>query len=381
MRGKVKKLVLVLIILLIIALAVLAVVYYMHGIYYKTYKIVKSTDRKESNASCYQSYNKKLLKYSKDGITVYDDSLKAVYNSSYDMSNPKVDICGKYIVVADIGGKTAYVYDGKKDGKVINTDYEIQLARVSANGVVALLLSEKSSNIINMYNPYSESEKLLVQIPTNVSNGYPVDVDISPNAENVAVCYMVMNSGKIGSNITFYDFSDVGKNNNYLVGVKDYSDRMVADVEYINKNYLYAFDDKGITIFKDMKSPKKDREYRTKKTIKSVVYSDKYCGVITRDKGESSSVNVKVYSYKGKVMLDKKMHIDYEDVYITKDKLVFVTGRKVQVYKLNGTLQFKEVFDDKLFNFLPGKSGTNYFLVNEKKIQNIKLKMISKALI
>lgn len=55
----------------------------------------------------------------------------------------------------------------------VETSLPIVRAKVARQGVVAILLQDKDSNVLNIYNPYSNAESLLVEIANNVSEeGY-----------------------------------------------------------------------------------------------------------------------------------------------------------------------------------------------------------------
>ena len=106
------------------------------------------------------------------------------------MQQPQVDICEDYVVVADIGSKTCIIYDGTNPGKEIETTLPIGRAKVSADGKVAVLLHDDDSDVINIYDPFSAGEQLLVEIPSNVlDDGYAMDLDLAPDGESIVISY------------------------------------------------------------------------------------------------------------------------------------------------------------------------------------------------
>ena len=126
---------------------------------YNSYEVLESTSVTTSGNVKYEAYQNKMIKYSRDGISALDSSGNIIWNGSYDMIEPAVDISGKYVVVADIGGKTVSIYNGEDTGKEISTDYPIVQACVSSQGIVAVALEQESSNVINIYNPYDNLPK------------------------------------------------------------------------------------------------------------------------------------------------------------------------------------------------------------------------------
>ena len=202
------------------------------------------------------AYQNGVLRYSRDGAAAVDRDGNEMWNGSYDMENPALDICEEYAVVADIQGKSLYVYNGSDSGTKLTTDYPILQACVSKQGVVAVLLEDQSSNVIQVYNPYDDNKKLLVEIPTNVEEGYPVSIDLSPDGTGVICASICVTSGAVKSQVAFYDFTDVGKNTNCLVGAQEYKDRIVAEVKYLDEDHAALFSEKGFSLWKNMKKPK-----------------------------------------------------------------------------------------------------------------------------
>lgn len=366
-----KRIIIFLCIILVIGITAILFVRF-HGIVYKSYSIKKTITRQDSNTVLYTDYDGKLLKYSSDGISIIDSDGSSSYNASFDMTNPKVDICGKYIMVADIGNKTAYVFNGSDSGKLISTDYEIVQAVVSSHGIAAILTQDKSSNEIDIYNPYDISDTLLAQIPTNVEDGYPVSVDISPDSQSLTAAYVTMDSSEIKSRISFYNFSDVGKNTNCLVGVKEYSDRLITDVEYMSSSTMVAFADTGFTIWNDMKAPEEKFEKKVSGKMKSIVYNKNYVGYILDNDGQKK-YEMDLYTDTGHQVVSEKFKTDYDTVKLYNDEMIMTSDNGCVIYRVNGTFKYSMTSDDKINCFMPTSKGNRYFWLDDNNIKIIKL--------
>lgn len=72
---------------------------------YTGYTEVESFARADSNNVEYKYYEGNLLKYSRDGAMGIGSDGTALWNGSYEMANPMVDVCGTYVAVADQGRK------------------------------------------------------------------------------------------------------------------------------------------------------------------------------------------------------------------------------------------------------------------------------------
>lgn len=119
------------------------------------------------------------------------------------------------------GGKEVYVYNGSDDGTVLEMPLPVTMIKVASQGVVAVVLEDSGSNVVSLYNPYSSDEKLLVEVPSNVSeDGYPIDIALSADAKSLVTVYLAIKEGAQESNICFYNFSEVGQDKNRIVGGK-----------------------------------------------------------------------------------------------------------------------------------------------------------------
>ncbi len=341
---------------------------------YSSYDVVWETDAAKSGYAAYSEYGGKALKYSRDGISAIDSEGNTAWNGSYDMISPKVDVCGDYAVVADIGEKSFIVYDGAEAGKEMETDYPILQACVSNRGIVAVLLEQPNSNVINIYNPYDVSESLLVEIPTNVDEGYPVCIDISPGGANLAAAYVCVASGKLQSRVAFYDFSDVGKNTNSLVGAKNYDGGIISEVRFLNDENICIFNDTGFGVWGNAKKPKEIYEKSFKTPIKSAFCNEKYVGMIFEDE-KDGRFRVKAYDMSGKKELDMTFNDEYASVDInSRNEIMISSASHCAIFRMNGVRRFSCDVDGKLLYFLPSEKMNRYYFVMDGKIQCIKLK-------
>ncbi len=341
---------------------------------YNSYEVLESTSVTTSGNVKYEAYQNKMIKYSRDGISALDSSGNIIWNGSYDMIEPAVDISGKYVVVADIGGKTVSIYNGEDTGKEISTDYPIVQACVSSQGIVAVALEQESSNVINIYNPYDISDKLLVEIPTNVDEGYLVCMDLSADGMNLAATYVCITGGQVQSRVAFYNFSDVGKNTNCLVGAKNYDDRIVSDIRYLGENNICIFADDGFQIWGDMKKPEEVYHKKFKETIKSAFCNSEYTGVILATGSTSKPYRMNVFDMKGKMVLDMEFSDEYTEVKLyDTNEIILNSVSGCTIFRLNGVKKFSTDIDGKVLKVFPSEKRNRYYLVTDSKIQKIKL--------
>lgn len=341
---------------------------------YRSYEVLEETQRQDSDAEKYICRNGSLLKYSKDGISGTDMTGKTLWTGSYEMGNPYVEMCGDYIVAADIGGKDAMIYDKEHSATEISVDYEIKQARVSRQGLVALLLEDNSSNMINIYNPYDVSSKLLVKIPTNVDDGYPVAMALAPDGTSVVASYLCVVSGKLESRVVFYNFTDVGKNSDCIVGAKNYRNSLVTDIQYLDDDRVCLFADNGYYIWKDMKRPSQLVHKKVKDRIKSVLYDKDNIGLVLETGHKKNPYRMQIFDGKGTKKTDFVFNYDYNDIEMTGNEILFHSAKKCGIFRLNGVLRFYAGIEDGVDYFFPTGQRNRYYIFNDGMIRKIKLK-------
>lgn len=341
--------------------------------HYSKYEVVRQVDRQDTNTEQYLCYGGRLIKYSKDGISQITIGGKTVWTGSYDMSDPAVSCCGKYTLAADIGGKYAYIYNGEDTGTEIAVDYEIQQACVSEQGLVALLLEDTTSNTINIYNPYDVSSSLLVEIPTNVEDGYPLCIALSPDGTSLVASYICVTSGKQESRVAFYNFTDVGKNSEYLVGAKNYEGTLVSDVRFLSNSQVCLLADDGFYIWKNMKQPEQVQQKKIKKQIQSVFYNKKFIGLILENADKKKPHQMQIYNLSGSRVADFGFSYSYDQVQMARKEILLYSAKECMIFRTNGVERFHCTVNEGVNGFYPSSRRNRYYLINDSRIQEIKL--------
>jgi len=363
--------------ILAVIVIVFAVLYIIEAIRTKTYtgyESVKSYERADSDTVEYRYYDGDLLKYSRDGASGVNDEGTAFWNGSYDMKDPIVDDCGKYVAVADMGGKEVYIFNGEDAGTTVSVPYPIADLKVAGQGVFAVTLEDAVSNIIQLYDPYSAADKLLAEIPTNVSDdGYPVDIALSPDGKSVITSYINVNSGNVQSNVCFYNFSEVGQDKNRMVGGSPYDDKLVSKIEFCGDDSVCGMFDKGFAVYTNMKQPKLVYEEFFEEEIISVVNSDSYIGFIFKKKTDDGNYNLILYNLDGSKVLEKSISDQYENINIYGDELVMYNDMSCSILRMDGSEKFKYTFESGIEYFIKAAGKDEYYIINDTYVNRVRL--------
>ncbi len=339
---------------------------------YSSYQVEYSVYVKNGSSMDYVDYKDGIIRYGRDGVTAVDRKGNALWSGSYEMANPRADTCESSAVVADIGGKSLYIHKGEGTGTELTVDCPIVQACISRQGVVAVLLEEASSNTIALYNPFDKSEKLLAEIPTNVEDGYPVSLDLSPDGSSVVASYLGVMTGAVQSRAVFYNFTDVGKNANCLVGAHNYNDALISEVRFLDDATVCLFSEKGFYLWGNMKQPSAIGKAEFTEEIQSAFSSDRYIGVILKKDEESSKM--KLYNETGKEIMETAVENTYDSVRIRGDEILLNSHNHCTVYRTNGVKKLDVALKNKISYFFPCEKMNRYFFVQDSKIKVIKLK-------
>ena len=92
-----------------------------------------------------------ILKYTKDGVALVDQKGKELWNHSYQIKNPIIEINHEIAVIGDSGGNSIIVIDQKGIKGEIETTQPIEKLSVSQNGIVAAVLKDEVSPKVMCY--------------------------------------------------------------------------------------------------------------------------------------------------------------------------------------------------------------------------------------
>ncbi|SHM88922.1 hypothetical protein SAMN02746066_03780 [Anaerosporobacter mobilis DSM 15930] len=365
------------IIITLASIALLAVCFYFVNRFltksYNGYEILNSKAREDNNTVQYISYDHKLIKYSRDGISALSADGKVLWNASYDVKNPKAVVCEGYVAVADIGGKQAYTFNSKGTTYELTTTLPIIDVGISRQGVLCVTVEGEDYNQILLYDSATGSE--LVAKQTSIQdNGYPVDSAISNDAKKLVCSYVRIKNGVLESDVGFYNFNEVGDNyEDKLVGIIPDQQTVVHDVVFLDTNTILLCSDKGFSLYEMLEKPSEIITKTFDGEIDSLFYTDKYFGFISKDSANEGSKKLLLYNLKGKKILTKDITFDYESVQMSGEDIIFNTEAEIQIIDTNGNLKFKYTLETPIISIMPSNDKDEYILIDDQNIVHIKL--------
>lgn len=374
-KKQMKRILIIGTITMCICLIIINIFYQMNRTY-RGYRVVKSTERSDSNSVTYISYGENFLKYSKDGATGFRANGEILWSGSYEMKNPLAATCDNFVAIADIGGRDVYIFNGSDTGTYMKMDAPIEQISVAKQGVFAVVLKKDGEANINIYDPYNVAEQLKVSISTSTDNdGFPVAIALSKDGQKLVTSYINVQKGVLESSLNFYNFDSVGKNSvDRIVGSRPLEQQVVVDIDFLTNNTICAYTKEGFQLYYMQETPQDVAVIDIKNSIKSVSRNSKYIAVLTE---ETNNVEVPyklhVYDTKGKKILEKEITYMYDSVEMGEKEVILYSNREVHIIRLNGKEKFNCQLASSASYFFAITGTDKYLLIDGDSLKQIRL--------
>lgn len=313
-----------------------------------------------------------LLTYSKDGAGCMDIKGNAVWNQTFEMQNPMVDICQNVVAIGDYNGRNIYVMDTAGVLGSITTNKPVRSFCVAANGVVAVILDDNDTTWVYLYDAQGDE---LARIRTTMKeSGYPVSVSISPNAQLVCISYLFVDSGQMKSSVAFYNFGEVGKNssNNYVSGY-DYANVIVPMTRFLDNKSLFAVSDDRIMFYGGAQKPVVSAESLISDSVQSVYYGEEYVGLVFISTESSNRYRLDVYHKSGELKQSIEFDIEYSDILFHEDQIIIYNESECHIYNSSGVEKYGGRFEQAVLVMIPQSAKYRYMIVTPDSIDTIEL--------
>ena len=314
-----------------------------------------------------------LLTYSKDGAGCMDIRGNAVWNQTFEMQNPIVDVCKNVVAIGDYNGRTIYVMNTSGVMGSITTSRPVRDFCVASNGVVAAVLDDTDATWIYLYD--SQGKELVYFRTTMKDSGYPVNVSISPNGELVCVSYLFVDSGQMKSSVAFYNFGPVGKNNvnNYVSGY-DYLNSVVPLTGFLDDRSMFAVSDDRVMFFSGAQKPLSVAEKLLADDVQGVYYGDESIGLIFNSTQSNSRFRLDVYHKSGELRQSIDFDLDFRDILFHDDQIIIYNESECRIYNSSGAEKYSGNFSKTVLLLIPQSSARRYMVVTPESIDTIELK-------
>lgn len=350
------------------------IVLYMSLRLYTDYDLRASVRRSDTEATQFKEFQGNILKYSNDGASYTEHNNEMIWNQTYEMSDPTVDMCGGYLVIYDKKGKNIYILDKKGLLHSMETTHPIIQVSIAAQGTIAVLTDNQSQGVLTLYD--KEGNVLVNGAIHGEKGGYPVAIALSDDAIKLGVSILNIKEGVVKSTLAFYNFGTVGENAiDHIVSVTTYDDMFIPELDFVTEKCMLAIADAGIIIFEGAQTPKETAKVEFTEEVKSVFHNKNYVGVISENNDEEIHNIIRVYDLKGKKVMEKNTDVEYSMVELLSSNEICIANKTVcDIYTIRGIYKFHYEFEEELYSVMSGGSALNYTFILEGITEQARLK-------
>lgn len=361
-------------VLFIVIAVITGLTVYMALRHYDNYDVLQDTSRADTEATHFADFKGNILKYSNDGAFYIDTANELIWNQTYEMTNPQMDLCGDYLTLYDKKGSMIYILNAGGLLGSVETTMPIEQVRIAAQGTIAVLMSDNGAGYVALYD--KTGENLVQGAIHGEKKGYPIAIALSEDAIKLAVSMLDINDGTVKSTVAFYNFGSVGQNEiDHVVGAASFEDTVIPELEFVSNDRLVAFSDTGLLYFEGAQKPQQTGELAFEKDVKSIFYNQDYVGIVMSNDDEAVTNHVAIYDMSGKRVLEKDISMEYTDIeFLSNNEICIRNEDTCDIYTIHGIYKFHHEFEQKLYRIIPGNSGLNYTLVLEDTTEKVRLK-------
>lgn len=333
-----------------------------------SYEVVTSLSRGDDTSAYYQLMRKGMIKYSNDGIAMTDKSGNLLWSQTYEMASPTLAISDPYVAVADIGANTIYIFNEYGQLGRVNTDVPVEEIQISAQGVIAAVLSDSNTNYINLYD---KQGNVLGSIKASLQNtGYPLAIALSSDATRLVASYLWLDGSSVKSRVISYNFSDTEEEH---VSDTLELEELYPKVEFIDSSKIVLFGEKSFTLY-NIDTKEITAQQTFEKEIASVFCSDQKIGFIFKNSDENGQYYMEIYNKAGKRTAAKYVDFDYDGMNVADNEIILYNAQEMTVYQMNGNLKFSSALNTSVMNVIPSWESGMYWLVDDQSLREIRIK-------
>lgn len=333
-----------------------------------SYEVVTSMSRGDDTSVYYCMMRKGMVKYSKDGVAMTNKSGSVLWNQTYEMASPTMTSAGDYVAVGDIGANTIHIFNEYGQLGRVSTDVPIQEIQISEQGVVAAVLSDTSSNYINLYDKQGNS---LGSIKASLENtGYPLAIALSPDASKLAVSYLIVKSGSMQSRIVSYDFSDV--EGDHLLDTQEL-EGLYPKAAFLDSREVVLFGEKGFVLYQ-ADSKKIETQENFESEINSVFCTNQKLGFIFKNEDDNGKYRMEIYNKAGKKSSTYYFDLDYSGMTADDDEVILYNDEEMLIYQMGGRVRFRGTFNTAVTGVMPSWEDGLYWLIDDQSLREIRIR-------
>ena len=338
------------------------------------YEVRDVIDRNTSGTIQYETFGNYMLEYSNDGISCVTKSRDIVWNQSFEMTTPKVQICGEYLVVYDAAGTKLFILTKSGLEKSIEVSSPIQTVCIANQGTVAVLMKEDEQSQVKLYD--KKGNELANGKFYGDKGAFPIDIALSYDGTKLAVDMVDVSKGKVSTTISFYNFGSVGQSeidNN--VGTYSFEGIIIPKIDYISNSQMIAMGTGKLLVFEGAQKPELAREIEIEEDVLSYFHNEKYIGIVYDNVELENSWHIKVMDLRGKTVMENDTDVAYDNIEFLSDNEICVRNTThCEIFTIHSIRKFSYEFDKELLKVFATNNDQQYTFIFKDTIEEVKLK-------
>lgn len=338
------------------------------------YEVRDVVERSSSGAMQYEAFGDYMLEYSNDGISCVTKSRDIVWNQSFEMTTPKVRICGGYLVVYDATGTKLFILTKSGLEKSIEVSSPIQTVCIANQGTVAVLMKEDQQSQIKLYD--KKGNELANGKFYGDKGGFPIDIALSYDGKKLAVDMVDVSKGKVSTTISFYNFGSVGQSeidNN--VGTYTFDGLLVPKIDYISNSQMIAMGTGKMLVFEGSQKPELAKEIDIEEEVLSYFHNEKYVGIVYDNVEVENSWHIKVMDLRGKTIMENDTDVAYDNIeFLSNNEICVRNATQCEIFTIHSIRKFTYEFDKELVKVFATNRDPYYAFIFKDTIEEVRLK-------
>lgn len=361
--------------------------------HYSGYTIEKKSERGSVIDTKYFENDGRLITYNREGVFAIGADTSVLWNAGISYKNPKVVAAGEYVAVVDIGGKSLSFMNGRTTPvNVVTKELQgtVLDVSVSEEGQVAVLMSEKHSNLIQIIEPFNRNTEIKAEIKTyQKEDGYGLLVAISPDGTKLVTEYVNREGTELKSVLTFYNFGKTGESTNAdrIVGIFPYSDTLFGKLQFLNNTTLLAAGDNKLLCFGMKHEPILKFEKGIHGKVTRVDGDESGIGLILLENNQKTSGKefldealadktgeyfIRV-THSGDIVFEKELPFKRSGLAYRRGEALLYSDESCLILNADGSEKFKTAFTENLLKMFHTKKGDRYYMITGAHIIMLKL--------
>lgn len=338
---------------------------------YSTMRTIQEYGEAETDNSNFVKYADGILKYSRDGAAFLNKKGEEKWNQSYQIKKPFVTSNKEALVIGDQAGNDLYVFNKSGLRGEIHTNYPVEMAAVSENGIVSVLLRNGMSPQIICYDA---TGNVLVEHTASLSGiGYPIGMSLSADGTMLQVSYLCVADGVEATRVVYYNFKDGGaEKETYQVTEDVYKNTVMPTSFFINNKKSIIVGDSFFVVYNGKDTPQAAKTIELGKAVQQVFYDDEYLGFVLKNVGEEES-ELRLYDMNGEQKISKKFVGEYSNISVSEGNVIMFDGKKCMIFSNWGVRKFDGEVEMNIKEVLPLTGINMYLLVSNDGMEEVRL--------